>query len=374
MTARARRNILRGGVAVAALGVITLLALWLIPPGAGRTAEAGDQATAASDAAAKTDDSDKTEKAPIPVKVAEATTGDIAAYISTTANLVAEADVRVLAEAEGLITDLKVEEGRKVGAGDVLAVLDHSAAEIALNKARLKAANAEMAFSRAEKTLRDGLISSEEYDRVRLEHEVARQEVAEAEWALQKTVIRAPFAGQVTERMITVGQHVRPGDVLFGVASFDPLIARLYLAESDVLHLAEGRAVRISLAADPSLSFRGRIRQISPVVDTATGTVKVTVEAVAPPQTVRPGAFVTVDIERERHPAAVLLPREAVVRELRSAHVFVASDDGTAVKRIVELGLEEGDLIEAIDGVSAGEQVIIAGQGGLKAGTKIKVL
>ncbi len=374
MTARARRNILRGGAAVAALCVITLLALWLIPPGAGKTAEAGDQATAASDAAAKTDDSDKTEKAPIPVKVAEATTGDIAAYISTTANLVAEADVRVLAEAEGLITDLKVEEGRKVGAGDVLAVLDHSAAEIALNKARLKAANAEMAFSRAEKTLRDGLISSEEYDRVRLEHEVARQEVAEAEWALQKTVIRAPFAGQVTERMITVGQHVRPGDVLFGVASFDPLIARLYLAESDVLHLAEGRAVRISLAADPSLSFRGRIRQISPVVDTATGTVKVTVEAVAPPQTVRPGAFVTVDIERERHPAAVLLPREAVVRELRSAHVFVASDDGTAVKRIVELGLEEGDLIEAIDGVSAGEQVIIAGQGGLKAGTKIKVL
>jgi membrane fusion protein, multidrug efflux system len=374
MTARARRNILRGGVAVAALGVITLLALWLIPPGAGRTAEAGDQATAASDAAAKTDDSDKTEKAPIPVKVAEATTGDIAAYISTTANLVAEADVRVLAEAEGLITDLKVEEGRKVGAGEVLAVLDHSAAEIALNKARLKASNAEMAFSRAEKTLRDGLISSEEFDRVRLEHEVARQEVAEAEWALQKTVIRAPFAGQVTERMITVGQHVRPGDVLFGVASFDPLIARLYLAESDVLHLAEGRAVRISLAADPSLSFRGRIRQISPVVDTATGTVKVTVEAVAPPQTVRPGAFVTVDIERERHPAAVLLPREAVVRELRSAHVFVASDDGTAVKRIVELGLEEGDLIEAIDGVSAGEQVIIAGQGGLKAGTKIKVL
>ena len=110
------------------------------------------------------------------------------------------------------------------------------------------------------------------------------------------------------------------------------------------------------------------------MVDTATGTVKVTVEAVAPPQTVRPGAFVTVDIERERHPAAVLVPREAVVRELRSAHVFVASDDGTAVKRIVELGLEEGDVIEAIDGVSPGERVIVAGQGGLKAGTKIKVL
>ena len=374
MTARARRNILRGGAAVAALGMITLLALWLIPPGAGKTAEAGDQATAVSDAATKADEKDKTEKAPIPVKVAEARRGDIAAYISATANLVAEADVRVLAEAEGLITKLEVEEGRRVAAGEVLAVLDHSAAEIALNKARLKASNAAMAFTRAEKTLKQGLISSEEFDRVRLQHEVAQQEVAEAEWTLSKTVIRAPFAGRVTERMITVGQHVRPGDALFGVASFDPLIARIYLPEGDVLHLAEGRSVKISLAADPSLSFGGRIRQISPVVDTATGTVKVTVEAVTPPQSVRPGAFVTVDIERERHPEAVLVPREAVVRELRSAHVFVASDDGTAVRRDVALGIEEGDVIEAIDGVSPGEQVIVAGQGGLKAGTRIKVL
>ncbi|MEJ2448066.1 MAG: biotin/lipoyl-binding protein, partial [Anaerolineales bacterium] len=158
---------------MAALGMITLLALWLIPPGAGKTAEAGDQATAVSDAATKADEKDKTEKAPIPVKVAEARRGDIAAYISATANLVAEADVRVLAEAEGLITKLEVEEGRRVAAGEVLAVLDHSAAEIALNKARLKASNAAMAFTRAEKTLTQGLISSEEFDRVRLEHEVA---------------------------------------------------------------------------------------------------------------------------------------------------------------------------------------------------------
>lgn len=374
MTARARRNTLRVAAAVAALGVITLLALWLGPTGGGRAAEAADQGTATADAGTKAADAKETEKAPIPVTVAEATRGDIAAYISATANLVAEADVRVLAEAEGRVTDLKVEEGRKVAAGEVLAVLDRSASEIALNKARLKASNAAMAFARAEKTLQQGLISTEEFDRTRLEHEVAQQEVAEAEWALSKTVIRAPFAGRVTERMITVGQHVRHGDVLFGIASFDPLIARLYLPEGDVLHLSAGRAVRITLAADPSLKFAGRIRQISPVVDTATGTVKVTVEAVAPPESVRPGAFVTVDIERERHPAAVLVPREAVVRELRSAHVFVAGEDGTAVKRAVALGLEEGDVIEAVEGVSPGERVIVAGQGGLKPGARIKVL
>ncbi len=374
MTARARRNTLRATAVVAALGIATVLVLWLSPTGGGRSVEAADQAAAPADAGSKGADAKDAEKAPIPVKIAEATRGDIAAYISSTANLVAEEDVRVLAEAEGRVTELKVEEGRKVAAGEVLAVLDRSAAEIALNKARLKAANAAMAFTRADTTRQQGLISTEEFDRIRLEHEVAQQEVAEAEWSLSKTVIRAPFNGRVTERMITVGQHVRHGDNLFGIASFDPLIARLYLPEGDVLHLEPGRTVRITLAADPSVRFAGRIRQISPVVDTATGTVKVTVEALAPPETVRPGAFVTVGIERERHPAAVLVPREAVVRELRSAHVFIAGDDDTAVKRVVALGLEEGTVIEAIDGVSPGERVIVAGQGGLKPGAKIKVL
>ena len=177
----------------------------------------------------------------------------------------------------------------------------------------------------------------------------------------------------MTERFITPGQHLRPGDELFTMADYDPLVARIYLPESDVLELEEGRDVRIALAANAELSFTGRIRQIAPVVDTATGTVKVTVEAVQPPKGVRPGAFVSIGIVREQHPSALLLPRESVIRELRAAHVFI-SDDGTAVKKAVELGLEEGDLVEVLSGVSEGDNVVVAGQGALDDGQKIKTL
>jgi membrane fusion protein (multidrug efflux system) len=173
--------------------------------------------------------------------------------------------------------------------------------------------------------------------------------------------------------MIQVGQHVRIGDELFQVTDFDPLIARIYLPERDVLGLTEGREVRLRLNADDSVAFAGRIRQISPVVDTATGTVKITVEASVPPADVRPGSFVTVDIVRETRGEALLLPREAVLRELKRAHVFVANDE-LAEKRVVTLGLEEGQFIEALSGVAAGERVIVAGQGGLKDGSAIKIL
>ena len=67
----------------------------------------------------------------------------------------------------------------------------------------------------------------------------------------------------------------------------------------------------------------------------------------------------------------MLVPRESVIRELRSAHVFVREGE-LAVKRPVELGLEEGELIEVVSGLEAGEQVIVAGQGGLKPGVRIK--
>ena len=313
------------------------------------------------------------EKAPVPVSVAPINRGAVSAYISSTANLVADAEVRVLSEAEGRVAELLVEEGDRVKKGQVLAQLVKNDAEIAVKKAQIKVESMGITFERARKGLADNLISRELYDKASLDDQIAQQELAEAQWRLEKTTIRAPFTGRVTERFVKLGQHLNPSDQLFTVSDFDPLIAKIFLPEKDVYGLKEGRDVRITLKASDTTRFRGRIRQISPVVDTATGTVKLTIEATAPPPEVRPGAFVTIDIVRETHPQAVLVPREAVIRELQNAYIFVAKGN-VAEKRIVALGLEEGGRIEALSGVTAGEQAIVAGQGGLKQGTAIKVI
>jgi membrane fusion protein (multidrug efflux system) len=319
------------------------------------------------------DAADKDEKAPVPVEVAAIEPGNVSAYISSTANLVAEFEVKVLAEVEGKVLTLHVEEGDAVRKGQVLATLVPNDGQIRVKKAELKQSNARLAYERARDLVDKELISREEYDKLEIEYRIAEQELAEAEWALSRTSIRAPFSGQVTQRMTQVGQHVQIGDEMFQVTDFESLITRIYLPERDVLGLEEGREVRIRLNAADDLAFRGRIRQISPIVDTATGTIKVTVAAVEQPAKVRPGSFVTVDIVRETRADALLVPREAVLRELKKAHVFVASND-VAEKRAVTLGLEEGDYIEALAGVEAGEAVIVAGQGGLKDGSPVKIL
>jgi len=358
------------------LAIVTSAVIWVsaqTTDDASESEAAEQSSTEAVEVAEDDAESAEDEELLVPVEVAEVTTGAIASYISATANLVAEDQVKVLAEAEGRIEKLNVEEGDMVRKGQVLAVLVQDEARIAKSKVELKASNANAALLRAQDSFEQGLISSETFDKLKMEYEIAQQEVAEAEWRLAKTVIRAPFAARITERFITLGQHLRPGDELFTVADYDPLVARIYLPERDVVELEVGREVRITPAADTGLVFTGRIRQIAPVVDTATGTVKVTVEAVQPPAGVRPGAFVSIDIVRERRAAVLLLPRESVVRELRAAHVFI-TEEGVAVKKPVTLGIEEGELVEALTGVAEGDAVVIAGQGGLDDGQKIKVL
>jgi membrane fusion protein (multidrug efflux system) len=334
---------------------------------------AGDADGAEAAAAGGDAEGEGEEKAPVPVEVLALSHGEISSYIGATANLVAEEDVTVVSETEGRITTLAVEEGDGVVRGQVLAVLDRGDEEIAVKKAEARLENARLAYDRAADLFSTELLSREDHDQLKVDFEVAEQELAEARWELERSTFRAPFGGRVTVRMIQVGQHVRPGDRLFQITDFDPLIARIHLPESDVLGLSEGRQVRISLNADASVAFSGRIRQISPVVDTATGTVKITVEAVDPPAGVRPGSFVSVDIVRQTRAHSVLLPREAVIRELQASHVFVARD-GIAEKRRVTLGIEEGAWVEAIEGVEVGEQVVTAGQGGLKDGAAVRIL
>ncbi len=313
------------------------------------------------------------EKAPVPVTTAEVVLAPISSYITSTANLVAEHEVKVLAEADGRVAALLVEEGDAVRKGEPLVQLVRGDAEIVEAKARVRADNARVAWNRAKEMFEKGLISQGDYDKSLMERQVAEAEYDEAAWRLSKTTVRAPFDGIISLRTVDQGQHVRPGDALFTLTDFDPLVALIYLPEKDVIALDEGREVRLTLRAAEAIRFRGRIRQISPVVDTATGTVKVTVEAIDAPDAVRPGAFVSVDIVKTTREGATVLPRVAVVRELQESHVFVA-EGGIAKRRPVTLGIEEGDRVEVLTGVRAGDDVIVAGQGGLKDGSPVKIM
>ena len=362
---RRRRWLLRLGLGAAVVAVLVAAGL----KARGALGPARVEASSSPDPGKK---DDKKEKEPAAVAVQAAELGPISAYTAATANLVAEDEVKVVAETEGKVLRLLVEEGDSVARGQTLVQIDPADATLAVQKAQIALQNAGISLTRGEGLSKANLISAQELDKLRFERDLAAHELADARHRLRKTTVAAPFAGRITVRKVQTGQQVKPGDELFTLADFDPLVARIFLPEREVLDVSVGQPVRLALRAREETRFAGRIRQISPVVDTASGTVKVTVEAVRPPASVRPGAFVTVEVLRETRNNAVLVPRPAVIRELQETYVFVA-DGKVARKRVVDVGLEEGDRLEIRSGLKPGEQVITAGQGGLKDQAPISV-
>ena len=372
------------------------------------------KARAASKDAEKKAADDKAGE-PVPIEVEAAVKGAIASRIRSTANLRALRDVTLQSQVPGVVTNIAVEEGDVVQEGQLLCRLDDREHQINLELARQQLAQAKVQLESAkilraknqtqienkradvdrnEKALTEGLVSDtdvallrnqfaelqhderaqaaavkeNEYRVEELESQIARNEVL-----VSNTLINAPFAGRITERTVQLGQTVSASDNLFKLATFSPLFADIFLSEQDSRRVKAGQEVEVTLGSGEEETVIGRVARVSPVVDNATGTVKVTAELRGAGADFRPGAFVRVAIETDVRGETVLIPKRAIIEQDGESFVFVNNGE-TAVRRAVELGYEDGDAVEVRSGVAPGDKVIVAGQGKLKDGDKTRVV
>jgi membrane fusion protein (multidrug efflux system) len=334
----------------------------------------GDASAAATDLI-----NDAKAEAAVPVEVVEAMTGWVARTISASSTVEAEQSAQVLAKVSGVVTEVAVREGTLVEKDQILAKVDDEEKKLALKKAELTLKKAEAELNRSKLSFDQKLISRFDYQKAMFERDLARADLETAELEFRYTEVKAPFGGRVTAKEIVVGKAIQPGGHLFTLADFRTLIVKLFLPEKDVFQLEAGQPVQLvpealaGRSAGEDVGFRGRVRDISPVVDPKTGTVKVTVEVIDRSANVRPGAFVRVEIETDRRSDAVLVPKLAIVKEGGRDFLFVAAD-GVAEKRAVELGYTRGGAIEVVSGVAAGERVIVAGHTTLEDGETVDVL
>jgi membrane fusion protein (multidrug efflux system) len=351
----------------------------------------------------------------IPVELADATLGNISSFLTATANLRALREVKVVSQTEGLVQKVSGEEGDFVKEGQVLCFLDDSELQIRLQSAKQKLAQANLQLEKArirrekaetqikntqedldryESLFREKLVSEREVAQIRyraeelahdekvssheareLGHRVdeLQAEISQVDLELARTSVRAPFSGIITARTVERGKTVTKLDPLFELSSLSSLYADVHLSEKETQLVRKGQAASVSLGVDDLRQTIGKVLRISPIVDQATGTVKITVELAGTKNTFRPGAFVRVDIETDSRQDSILVPKRALVEEDGAYYVFVAEDG--AVKRVaVQLGYEHNGSAEILSGLESGQRIVVAGQGALKDGSKIKVI
>ena len=306
------------------------------------------------------------------VAVVAAHLGDIATYYSATASLDPNKEADILARVNGVLKAPLVEEGDRVREGQILIEIEDAEYRHRVTQADVELHQQRLNLERSQKMQAQGLVSAEEADAA-----LSKMKAAEATWELANlelsyTKVRSPFAGRVIARVVDEGRTVSNGTVLFTLADLSRLLARVHVPAREFRSIQTEQPVELVVDSTGD-RLVGRIQLVSPVVDPKAGTIKVTIEIPAFPQSTRPGDFAEVSIVTDRHEDVVVVPRIAVLTEKQERIIYVADGD-TAQRRVVDIGFEDDIDVEVMSGLDPGEMVVVQGQRSLSDGQKITVL
>ncbi len=313
---------------------------------------------------------DTTEVPPVPVNVIEASLGTISDVILTTATIEADRDAQIFPRTTAMIEEMRVEEGAYVNRGDVLAMLENDEEEVALGRAEAIREARKQEFERSEAMLQGQLISEVDHEVKEREYIMARADWESARVAFDKTTIRAPFSGTITERHQNVGNMARPGDALFTLVDLNTLLIYTHLPELEWSRVAVGQQVILETETLPDGLFNGTVHRVSSIINPQNGTFKVTIKIGDPGRRLKPGMFVRVKVLADQHEDVLLIPKIAL---LEDDEVFTVQDS-VATRVALTTGLQDADFTEIRDGLTPGDLVVIAGHRSMKDSTRVKIV
>ncbi len=314
------------------------------------------------------------KKTAIPVRVEKLKKGDISSFVLSSSTIQAEYSVDVVVETSGIVEKIFFDEGEIVKKGDVLAVVNYEELKLNKDKRYMAYLDAKKKFERTKSLFEKKLVSKEDYDKAEFTLKQSEIDYKDAKVKFEKSMIKAPFDGVITERYITVGQYVSPSQKAFSIVNTKILKAIVYIPEENVSKLKKNQ--KVMLESDTiNKSFEGKVEKISSIVDPESGTVKVTVR-VKPDRDIRPGMFVNVKIITDTKHKVLLVPKKAVIYQNDRKYVFVLDKKSKKVKKIeLKTGYESKDYFECLNTeLNENSLVVIAGQNTLKDGDKVRVV
>lgn len=319
------------------------------------------------------DEKDGEDSPPVPVEIGKASRGDVYATYKGTAPIEAFADADVIAKVAGEVRQILVEEGDSVTKGQVLARLDGDRLRLELRESEARLQKLQRDFERNMDLSEKGLISAGDFDNLKYELEALRASHNLRSLELDYTQIRAPIDGIVSTRYIKLGATLSINDPVFRVTSFDPLVAYLHVPEREFTNIAQDQPVRLDIDALKGEPVVARVTRVSPVVDPATGTFKVTIEIYDDERRIKPGMFARVSVVHDKHENALLVPRSAILEEAGKTSVFVVADN-KALRREITTGFASDGMVEIISGLDGDENLVTVGQIGLKNEADVEVI
>ena len=274
-------------------------------------------------------------------------------------------------EIAGRIAAIHLREGMPAAKGAVLVALDASTQAAELRQAEANLALSQANHRRTEELYEKKFVSARARDEAGANLKVLEAAVALAQARLQKTQIRAPFAGIVGIRNVSIGDYVKEGQELVNIEDIGALKADFRLPESYLSRLRKGQSVEVSTDAMPGQTFKGTLDAIDPLLDASGRAISLRARLENPDLKLRPGMFVRVRLAFGGERQGLAVPEEALVPAGNDNFVFRVAE-GKAQRVMVKVGQRRDATVEITEGLKAGDEVVSAGQLKLRDGVPVR--
>jgi len=318
--------------------------------------------------------------------VSKATVSEVAGGVVLSGSLNPYRNAEVRAQAPGTITGLRVDAGDRVSDGQVLATIEAAgirsqasgaqagvaAASANLAQARRQLESARMLHNAGAMSEIDFRAAQTQYEAAEAQLAAARAQSATASEAAGRTVVRAPFGGEVSARMVEEGEAVNPGQPLFRVVNTGILELAGQVPVDEAASVREGQAVEFALSAYQGQVFRGRVARVEPTADPQTRQIGVYVQLPNHDRSLVGGLFATGRIATGGTGTSVTIPVQAVRTRGAEEFVFVV-ENGAVARRPVTTGNrdESRGVVAITSGLQGGETIVVA-PGEIREGVQVR--
>ncbi len=300
------------------------------------------------------------EMPPMPVDVDTARRSAVVDAVRATGRIEAIQAVDLRPDEGGRVLALLFEEGQAVAAGTPLVRIDDALLRAQADRATADRDLAHQQRERVRRLRSENAASPADLERVEAAARSAEAALAVLQLQIERSTVRAPFAGVVGQRFVSAGDYVTPATRLLTLQTTDPQRAVIEVPERHAAALRRGQAVEFTVAAHPGRVFQARVDFIDPVVQPQSRTIMVKARAPNPGRLLKAGMFIEARLATATRGDAIVV-REDAVQPLRTANVIWAVVDGKASRRVVQLGTRSQGVVEVLSGVAAGEQVVVGG-------------
>lgn len=298
---------------------------------------------------------------PMPVEAAVAIRDTVVEAIQATGQIEAVQSIDLRPEVEGRIREILVREGQLVDQGMPLFKVDD--AELRAQAARADAERqlAQQALERTKQLVAQNASSAADMERAEATARAADASYDLLKTRLDRTLVRAPFAGVVGRRLVSLGEYVTSQTRLISLQSVNPQHAVFQVPERYAEQLRRGQLVSFQVASLPGRNFSGEVVFVDPVVELPARTILIKARVPNRQRDLAPGMFIEARLATEIRPGAVVVPEDAVLALQGSTFVW-AVKGGKADRRQVTLGVRTAGWAEVRGGaIEAGDTVVVGG-------------